>query len=432
MARRAGSADLPLHNGRVPAWLGQRMTRLGAVITQAIVHHYGRDEFLRRLAHPFWFQSFGAVMGMDWHSSGITTSVIGALKRGLQPLSSELGIHVCGGRGSHSRQTPGELVAIGERTGFDGAALAQASRLVAKVDSAAVQDGFDLYLHGFIVADDGHWVVIQQGMNGDSRLARRYHWLSEDLKSFVEAPHAAIDGRNQGQIVNLTDRRAEASRRGQLDLLRDLGPDRIIHEVAALEPKASPAPAPEAPFLPHLVMPAHHDVRPKDVMIRRLHGALAAAAEHGPTDFSDLLLVPGVGARTVRSLAMVAEVVHGAPCRFADPARFSLAHGGKDRHPYPVPIKVYDKTIEVLKSAVAGAKLGNDERLEAIRRLDEQTRQLERHATGPSLPAFIADERHRSHEYGGRSVFGWEPAPVPAERPGTGASANTPHHAASR
>src|SRR4051794_14510333 len=184
MARRAGSADLPLHGGHVPKWLADRMTRLGAVITQAIVHHYGRDEFLRRLAHPFWFQSFGAVMGMDWHSSGITTSVIGALKRGLTPLSAELGIHVCGGRGRHSRQTPQELIAVSDRVGFDGAALAQASRLVAKVDSAAVQDGFDLYLHGFIVADDGHWVVVQQGMNGENGIARRYHWSSENLRSF--------------------------------------------------------------------------------------------------------------------------------------------------------------------------------------------------------------------------------------------------------
>jgi len=413
VAQRAGSADLPLHNGRVPAWLGQRMARLGAVITEAIVHHYGRDEFLRRLAHPFWFQSFGAVMGMDWHSSGITTSVIGALKRGLGPSSGEIGLHVCGGRGAHSRRTPDELVAIGERVGFDGDALARASRLVAKVDSAAVQDGFDLYLHGFIVADDGKWVVVQQGMNGDSRLARRYHWLSEDLKSFVEAPHAAIDGENQGQIINLTDRRAEASRRRQLDLLRDFGPDRIVNEVATLEGKDKPEAASDAPFLPHLIMPAHHDVRPKDVIIRRLHGALAAAAERGPSDFADLLLTPGVGARTVRSLAMVAEVVHGAPCRFDDPARFSLAHGGKDRHPYPVPIKVYDQTIEVLKSAIANAKLGNEERLDAIHRLDRQTRRLERQATGPLLPEFIDEEMRRSHDYGGRSVFGWEPAPQP-------------------
>src|SRR4029077_19661090 len=188
------------------------MTALGAIITEAIVHHYGREELLRRMAHPFWFPSFGAVRGMDWHSSGVTTSVLGALKRGLKPLAGELGVHVCGGRGAHSRKTPDELVCIGDRVGFAGAALATASRLVAKVDSAAIQDGFDLYLHGFIVADDGHWVVVQQGMNGNRRQARRYHWLSEVLQSFVDEPHAAIDGVEQGVIVNLTDRRAEASR----------------------------------------------------------------------------------------------------------------------------------------------------------------------------------------------------------------------------
>ena len=415
MLHRSGSADLPLHGGRVPHWLADRMTRLGAVISQAIVHHYGRDELLRRLAHPFWFQSFGAVMGMDWHSSGITTSVIGALKRGLAPLEGELGLHVCGGRGKHSRQTPHELVAIGERVGFDGSALATASRLVAKVDSAAVQDGFQLYLHGFIVADDGQWVVVQQGMNEESRQARRYHWLSAGLKSFVEAPHTAIDGPNQGEIVNLTDRRAAASREKQLDLLSSLGPDRIVRELA----KVSPCPAPVPPaqgVLPHLVMPAHHDVRPSDVIARRLHGTLAAAAERGPADFADLLLTPGVGARTVEALAAVAEIVHGAPYRFADPARFSLAHGGKDRHPFPVPLRVYDRTIAVLKSAVRNAKLGRDEQLAALKRLDDQARRLERVASGPSVDAHIARERQASHAYGGRSVFGWEPPAAASEQ----------------
>jgi hypothetical protein len=386
------------------------MTRLGAVMAQAIVHHYGRDELLRRLANPFWFQSFGAVMGMDWHSSGITTSVIGALKRGLTPLQNELGLHVCGGRGKHSRQTPQELVGIGERVGFDGEALARASRLVAKVDSAAVQDGFDLYLHGFIVADDGRWVVVQQGMNGGRRQARRYHWLSEGLQSFVDDPHAAIDGIGQGQIVNLADRRAAASRRAQLDLLSALGPEKIAREFAILErgdEQRSPADVAQ-PLLPHLVMPAHHDVRGSDVIARRLHATLAAAADRGPKDFPDLLLTPGVGARTVAALAMVAEVVHGAPCRFVDPARFSFAHGGKDRHPFPVPIKVYDETIAVLKAAVRKAKLGRDEELTALKRLDDQARQLERHASGPPVETVIARERDRSHAYGGRSVFGWE------------------------
>jgi hypothetical protein len=348
---------------------------------------------------------------MDWHSSGITTSVIGALKRGLTPLSKELGIHVCGGRGRHSRQTPQELVSIGERVGFDGSALAKASRLVAKVDSAAIQDGFDLYLHGFIVTDDGKWAVVQQGMNDARRQARRYHWLSEDLKSFVDEPHTGIDGTSQGEIVNLTDRRAEASRRAQIELLDTMGPDGIARKFLALAEKdAEPVPAPQ-PLLPHLVMPEHHDVRSKDVVLRRLHGSLAAAAENGASDFPELLLTPGVGPRTVQALAMVAEVVHGAPCRFSDPARFSLAHGGKDRHPYPVPVRVYDETIKVLKSAVQKAKLGQQEELFALKRLDDQARALERVASGPAFEDFVARERTNSHAYGGRSIFGDEPAP---------------------
>ena len=409
MTRRSGSANLPLHGGHVPPWLAGRMARLGRVIVEAVAHHYGTEEVLRRLSHPFWFQAFGSVMGMDWHSSGITTSVLGALKRGLAPRSKDLGLHVCGGRGRHSRATPAELVGVGERTGLDGAALARASRLVAKVDSAAVQDGFELYLHGFIVADDGRWVVVQQGMNGERRQARRYHWLSEGISSFVDAPHAAIEGRGQGVIVNLADRRAAASRDGQLDLLGTLGPDGIARELARLEPP--PASTDAQTMLPHLVMPDHHDVRPENIIGRRLHGALAAAAEQGAGDFAELLLTPGVGARTVRALAMVAEVVHGAPCRFTDPARFSLAHGGKDRHPYPVPIKVYDRTIAVMKTAVDRAALGQTEKLDAIRRLDAQARRLEGHVSGPSVEALIAEERHNSHAFGGRSVFGEEPPP---------------------
>ena len=425
MARRTGSADLPLHGGHVPSWLADRMTRLGAVISEAIIHHYGRDELLRRLAHPFWFQSFGSVMGMDWHSSGVTTSVIGALKRGLEPLSGELGVHVCGGRGKQSRKTPVELAAIGERVGIDGSALADVSRLVAKVDSAAVQDGLDLYLHGFIVADDGRWAVVQQGMNDSSRTARRYHWLSEGLQSFVQEPHAAIEGVHQGEIVNLTDRRADASRRVQLELLRGLGPDGLTRELAAVAPKLQKAAPPSDPLqllLPHLVMPAHHDVRASDVLMPRLHASFTAAANRGPADFAELLLVPGVGARTVRALAMVAEVVHGAPYRFTDPARFSFAHGGKDRHPFSVPLSVYDETIRVMKAAVRKAKLGQADMLAALERLDDEARRVERQAAGPPLADVIAEERRLSHSYGGRSVFGWEPAPeaLPLSRAMTG------------
>lgn len=418
MAQRTGSADLPLHSGHVPAWLSARMASLGAVICEAIVQEYGRDELLSRLAHPFWFQSFGAVMGMDWHSSGVTTTVIGALKRGLEPAQDELGVYVCGGRGKHSRRTPEELSALGERVGVDADELTKASRLVAKVDSAAVQDGFDLYLHGFFVTREGNWTVVQQGMNTDKGQARRYHWFSKSRSNFIDEPHAAIDGPTQGEIVNLTDRRANASRSAQLDLLSSLGPDKIVAELLdELSEHAKPEPS-EQLTLPHLELPAHHEVRSSDVFIRRLHGTLAAAAEQGPTDFPDLLLIPGVGARTVQSLAMVAEVVHGAPYRFQDPARFSLAHGGKDSRPFPVATSVYDQTIKVLKSAVQKAKLGNSETLAALKRLDDQARMLERTANGPSFETYIAGERAASPSLGGHSVFGWEGETAPRSKAG--------------
>jgi hypothetical protein len=390
---RTGSADLPLHGGRVPPWLFHRMARLGRVLCEAIVLEYGRAELLRRLSHPFWFQSLGCLMGMDWHSSGITTSVVGALQRGLAPLERELGLRVCGGRGRHSRRTPEELVAFGEQTGLDGDALARTSRLVAKVDGAAVQDGYDLYLHAFVVAEDGAWVVVQQGMDTVRRRARRYHWLSEGLTSFVDAPHAAIEGEPAGAILNLTDRRAVRSREAQLALVSD-GPDRAVAMIRSALGRA-----------PHLQLPDRHAVTASDVLMRRLHATLAAAAGRAPVDFPDLLLTPGLGARTVLALAMAAEVIHGAPCRFSDPARFSLSHGGKDGHPFPVPLRVYDETIRVLRRAVDAARLGEDDRLAATRRLDVEARRLEAAADGPSLEVFLAAERESSRAYGGRSVL---------------------------
>lgn len=393
----------------MPAWLSTRMAALGRIIAEAIVHEYGRDEFLRRIAHPFWFQSFGAVMGMDWHSSGITTSVLGALKRGLTPIQHELGIYVCGGKGAHSRRTPQELMNIGDRTGIDAAPLVRSSRLVAKIDSAAVQDGFDLYLHAFFATAEGHWCVVQQGMNERIGEARRYHWQSEGLAGFFESPHAAIEGCNVGAIVNLADARAERNRAAGLDLVRR-GPDQAISVLRRLRHSGNLALSlfPETEILPeplpHLQLPHHHEVRASDVMLKRLHGTLAAAADSGPKDFADLLLTPGIGARTIEALAFVAEVVHGAPSRFSDPARFSLAHGGKDGHPFPVPIKVLDQTIRLLKAAVGRAKLGSTESLAAIKRLDIQARALESSASGPCFKAFIATLRAKSPSMGGRTV----------------------------
>jgi hypothetical protein len=385
------------------------MAALGRVIVEAIVHEYGRAEMLRRLAHPFWFQSFGAVMGMDWHSSGITTSVVGALRRGLAPIQRELGIYVCGGKGLKGRQTPRELVAVGESTGIDAGALAHASRLVAKIDGAAVQDGFALYLHAFFASADGAWCVVQQGMNEELREARRYHWQSENLQGFFNSSHAGVEGRNVGVIVNLAHAQAERSRLAGLELAR-AGPGKTVavlrryrdsgNAALSLFPELDPPGTP----LPHLKLPHHHEVRATDVMLKRLHATLAAAAERAPADFADLLLMPGVGLRTVQALAFVAEVVHGAPSRFADPARFSLAHGGKDGHPFPVPLLVYDETLRVLKRAVSRAHLGSGEMLAAIRRLDSQARALERRAGGPAFEAFLARERAQSAALGGRVV----------------------------
>jgi hypothetical protein len=390
MPQRSGSASLPLHGGHVPAWLSTRMSALGRVIIEAIVLEYGRAEVLRRLAHPFWFQSFGAVMGMDWHSSGITTSVVGALKRGLAPIQRELGLYVCGGKGQRGRQTPAELAAVGEKTGLDADTLARASRLVAKIDGAAVQDGFDLYLHAFFASADGDWCVVQQGMNGGLREARRYHWQSDRLDGFFDSPHAGIEGRNVGVIVNLADARAARSRRAGLELAR-AGPEHTLSVLRRHRSSGNLA-LPLFPELegcadgpPHLTLPHHHEVRADDVTLRRLRATLAGAAARGPIDFADLLLTPGVGPRTVAALAFVAEIVHGAPSRFSDPARFSLALGGKDGHPFPVPLAVYDETLRVLKRAVRGAHLGSTEECAALRRLDEQSRLLEAHVSGPSF-----------------------------------------------
>ena len=292
--KRSGYADLPLHGGRVPAWLAERMTKLGTAIGESILRHYGPAELLSRLSDPFWFQAFGSVMGMDWHSSGITTSVLGALKRGLNPRAHELGLHVCGGRGRHSRQTPTELLAVAQRRGLNGDELVRISRLTARVDNNAIADGFQIYLHGFIVADDGEWAVVQQGLNPASRLARRYHWHSPAVRDFTSEPHTAIVGRPGGLIQNLVDQRAAPAQDALLTMAR-AAPERTLQEAR------------------RLVMPAHHDVRPYNVDLKRLGAVLAVAHDRELRDFASLLLVEQLGPRTLQSLALIAEVVHGTP-----------------------------------------------------------------------------------------------------------------------
>jgi hypothetical protein len=348
--KRSGFADLPLHGGRVPPWLSERMTKLGSAIAENIIYHYGSGEFLSRLSDPFWFQAFGSVMGMDWHSSGITTSVVGALKRGLNPRAHEFGLHVCGGRGKQSRKTPAELSAVANAVGLAGDALVRTSRLTAKIDNNAIADGFQLYLHTFIVSDAGEWAVVQQGMNPGNGLARRYHWHSATVRDFTCDPHSAIVGQHQGTIMNLVDAQAAAAQKAMLGMVRE-EPEKTLREAAKL------------------TVPRHHEVRAKDVDLKRLGATLVVAYECELHDFASLLLLENLGPRTLQSLALIAEVVHGAPSRFSDPARFSFALGGKDRHPFPVPLKTYDESIAVLRRGLHSAKVGHTEKVEGFKRL---------------------------------------------------------------
>lgn len=386
--KRSGVADLPLHGGRVPTWLAERMTRLGTAICESVLYHCGPSELLSRLSDPFWFQALGCVMGMDWHSSGITTSVLGALKRGLNPRAAELGTCLCGGRGRHSRRTPDELRAVAERIGLDGESLAHTSRLTARIDNNAIADGFQLYLHAFILSASGEWAVVQQGMNDVSGLARRYHWHSTTVRDFTSEPHSAIVGDSvvEGTIMNLVDNGAKPAQGAMLGIVHDK-PEATLNEA-------------------RLLLPRRHQVRAEDVDFQRLGAVLAVAHERDLHDFASLLLLEKLGPRTLQSLALIAEVVHGAPTRFADPARFSFAHGGKDRHPFPVPLKTYDESISVLRRSLDSARLGDPDKTDGFKRLDRFVRTVEqRVAPKADFAASVAHEEAISPALGGRSVF---------------------------
>jgi hypothetical protein len=385
--KRSGFADLPLHGGHVPGWLAERMTKLGTAISENIRHHYGTSALLSRLSDPFWFQALGCVMGMDWHSSGITTSVMGALKRGLNPRARELGIYVCGGRGKHSRKTPEELRMFAESANLGGEALVRSSRLAARVDNNAIADGFQLYLHTFVVTRSGEWAIVQQGMNGTSALARRYHWHSAAVRDFTSEPHSGIVGEHQGTIMNLVDAQAKAAQDAMLEIAREK-PESALREVRKLE------------------LPAHHDLRAENVDLKRLGTVLAVAYEKDLRDFAELLLLEKLGPRTLQSLALIAEVVHGTPSRFSDPARFSFALGGKDEHPFPVPLKTYDESLSVLRRALDSATLGNSDRTEGLKRLDRFLRTMEEKCKPVAhLPELVAHENAISKSLDGRSVF---------------------------
>lgn len=394
--QRSGTADLPLHYGHVPEWLHTRMTAMGREIIRALVLERGTSEALRRLSDPFWFQALGCVMGMDWHSSGITTSVVGALKRAINPLFGELGLYFCGGRGKHSLKTPEELLSFSDRTGLDGTALVRASKLSAKVDNTCIADGFSLYLHSFIVSKNGEWAVVQQGMNTETKRARRYHWHSATLKSFVDDPHSAVIGENIGEILNLSDSRAKDNRTGIVEFLSQ-HPDIQMKEMR------------------HLTMDADHAIHPRHVDAKRLGAVMALAYEKQYRDFTDALLLPGVGPRTMQSLALVSEVIFGGPSRFSDPARFAFAHGGKDGHPFPVPLTVYDESISILKRAVDRAKIDCNDKLRGLSALHRIAASIEKNCDPfGDAEKIIAHERRHSYLYGGMTVAG--PAKPPLKK----------------
>jgi uncharacterized protein len=394
---RSGYADLPLHYGRVPVWLAERMTKLGGAIVEALVIEYGKSEVLKRLSDPMWFQAFGCVLGMDWHSSGITTSVMGALKRAINPISKEIGIYICGGRGKHSLKTPAELLKVADQTGLDGSALVRASKLSAKVDNTAVQDGFQLYLHNFILTDKGEWAVVQQGLNDASGMARRYHWHSAEFDSFLDEPHVGVCGENQGLILNLTDHNAVTTRNSIVDITGE-NPERMLREIRKI------------------ALPRHHEVTINDVNLKRLGAILTVAYEIQNKNFESLLLLEGAGPRTIQSLTLVSEIIYGTPSRFSDPARYSFAHGGKDGHPFPVPLKVYDETIGVLRTSIEKAKLGMNEKQQAIKQLSVLARDVEKSfIPKPFVNEVLRKEREESYKYDGMTVLGKAQRP-PSEK----------------
>lgn len=388
--KQSGSADLALMGGHIPSWLFERMTKLSLSIVEAILIEHGKAGFLSRMSDPFWFQSFGAVIGMDWNSSGVTTAVMSALKKTINPHSKNLGIYICGGKGKQSLKTPAELLRIGDQTGLDGHYLARCSKLSAKVDNTAVQDGFQLYLHNFIVSDKGDWTVIQQGMKTEDKSARRYHWHSANIDSFVEEPHAAICGEHQGDILNLVDKKAMPTQNAILEITKEK-PNQMIVEISKM------------------VLPKYKGIRSSDVDLKRLGSILWLAQESQTTAFEELLLLKGLGPRTLQSLALVSEVIHGTPSRFSDPARFSFAHGGKGGTPFPVPTKVYDETIETLKSAVQRSKIGETDKQKAIAKLSQIATKAEQNfQPNDNFDQLIEKEKKESWKYGGRTTKGFE------------------------
>ena len=354
-SQKSGSANLPLHYGKAPSWLFQRMVRLSREITLAIVDEFGPDEMLRRMSHPYWFQALGCVLGFDWHSSGVTTTVCGAVKEGIKGIEKDLGFFVAGGKGGTSRHTPDELKAWGQQLSLDADPLVYASRMSAKVDSAAIQDGYQLYHHVFLFTRSGGWAVVQQGMNEETRFARRYHWLGEKVQDFVNEPHSAVLSQAKSVALDLVANESAPARKTIADIAREEKPDKVMADLRKLKT---------------LDLPARHEMTTSDLHPDSLQKILLSTYERQPADFERLLGLPGVGPKTIRALSLISEIVYGVAPAYRDPARYSFAHGGKDGIPYPVDRQTYDESIEYLSRMVKKTKLETNERRAAAGRLD--------------------------------------------------------------
>lgn len=350
---KTGIATLPLHHGKTPRWLFERMVCLAREISFALISELGRTEFLRRISDPYWFQALGCVLGFDWHSSGLTTTSTGALKEALKGLERDTGIFIAGGKGATSRKTPREILFYSERYGINPEPFIYASKISAKVDNSALQDGYQLYHHVFVFTPEGYWAVIQQGMNPMVRTARRYHWLSESLKDFVNEPHNAIcSQRKEKRVLNLVAEESTETRKVCTELARQR-PEKTLQEFR------------------ELYLTARHDITVYDIDPQRLYRILLKTYESLPENFEQLLGIDGVGPKTLRALSLIAELIYGKPASFKDPARFAFAHGGKDGTPYPVDRKTYDRTIEIMKKAIESSRIGNKEKLNALKRMTE-------------------------------------------------------------
>ncbi len=350
---KVGTADLPLHYGKAPPWLFQRMKKLAREIAIVITSEFGPEEFLRKISDPFWFQALGCALGFDWHSSGVTTTVCGALKDGIKGLENEIGIFIAGGKGGASRKTPSEIEGFCDSLSRNPEDLVYASKMSAKVDSSAVQDGYQLYHHCFYFTKDGFWTVVQQGMNETNRFARRYHWLGEKVNDFVIEPHAAVCCDRKAKTLNMVSVDSEDSRKTST-LITQEKPETLIKHIKKIQT---------------LKLPSHHPILPSDLNPNHLYRIFTKLCDRVPEDFERLLGVHGVGPKTVRALSLISELIYGDKPSFEDPARYSFAHGGKDGHPYPVDRKNYDTSIEILRNAISQAKMGNREKMEAIKRV---------------------------------------------------------------